>query len=242
MLRRGSQKKPLSAALQAHFETPEGKEALRKHFSTPEGKAELTRAANDEIRRAHPRLLRALPSDVDAYSERSEPGLPRTQLEVLGEAVRLCGSSSSFLTMLLYRARTRMLAHDLPLLPHVLHRLCMALTQVDIGTGVVIEPGVHIPHGQIVIDGKVVIGTGTIISPWVTLGRNGAALEGPTIGRNVFVGTGAMILGPLKIGDHSRICANAVVLRDVEPHTTVGGVPARVMEPGSDDFEPPGIP
>ena len=81
-----------------------------------------------------------------------------------------------------------------------------------------------------VIDGRVVIGSGTVISPWVTLGRNGAALEGPTLGARVFVGTGAKILGPVKIGDGARIAANAVVLSDVPAHATAAGAPARIVK------------
>jgi serine O-acetyltransferase len=68
-----------------------------------------------------------------------------------------------------------------------------------------------------------------VIAPWVTLGRYGEALEGPTIGTDVFIGTGAKIFGAIKVGDGARIAANAVVTRDVPPNTTVAGAPAKVI-------------
>jgi serine O-acetyltransferase len=54
--------------------------------------------------------------------------------------------------------------------------------------------------------------------------------NGPTIGRNVHVGTGAKIVGPVKLGDGASIGANAVVVSDVPPNATAVGVPARIVE------------
>ncbi len=52
----------------------------------------------------------------------------------------------------------------------------------------------------------------------------------PTLGNNVLVGAGARVLGPMKIGDNSKIAANAVVLEEVPPNCTAVGVPARVVK------------
>ena len=67
-----------------------------------------------------------------------------------------------------------------------------------------------------------------MIAPWVTVGVNGS-VAGPTIGDNVFIGTGAKVLGGLRIGNDVRIGANAVVLNDVPDGATVAGIPARVV-------------
>ena len=53
-----------------------------------------------------------------------------------------------------------------------------------------------------------------------------------TIGNNVLIGSGAKVLGPFTVGDHSKIAANAVVLTEVPPHSTCVGVPARVVRIG----------
>jgi len=64
----------------------------------------------------------------------------------------------------------------------------------------------------------------------VTIGGRGGFYEVPVIGNDVFIGTGATILGPVKIGDGSIIGANAVVLRDVPAHAAAAGNPARVIK------------
>ena len=62
-------------------------------------------------------------------------------------------------------------------------------------------------------------------------GLKAGNVDGPKIGRNVRVGTGAKIIGPVRIGDGASIGANAVVVDDVAEDTTVAGVPARVLAP-----------
>ena len=111
--------------------------------------------------------------------------------------------------------------------------LSVALWRVSIGRHAVIGPGLVIPHGQVVVDGRVRIGRNCIINPWVTIGlsasrRWGFDRRGPVIGDRVFIGSGAKILGPVTIGDGARIGANAVVIDDVPAGVTVVGAPARV--------------
>lgn len=98
--------------------------------------------------------------------------------------------------------------------------------QVCIGDRSHIEPGILLPHGQIVIGGLVHIDSGAPIRPFVTIGLVDRQIKGPTVGRNVKIGTGAKILGPIVVGDRAHIGANAVVLSDVPAGTTVVGVPA----------------
>ena len=125
-----------------------------------------------------------------------------------------------------YRAKARLQALGVPVLPRLAHRMAMALAQVCIGDPVVVHAGVYIPHGQVVIDGLTEVGSGTAIRPFVTIGLNEGNLIGPTIGRNVMIGTGAKIIGPVSLGDGCRIGANAVVVHDVPGNTTVVGIPA----------------
>ncbi|CAB4883323.1 unannotated protein [freshwater metagenome] len=98
-----------------------------------------------------------------------------------------------------------------------------------IGDPVVVRPGLYLLHGQVVIDGLVVVGEGAVIAPFTTIGLIAGEVRGPTIGSDVHIGTGARVLGPVTIGDGARVGANAVVLQDVDPGTTVAGVPARVL-------------
>ena len=105
----------------------------------------------------------------------------------------------------------------------------MSTAQVCIGKNVVIHPGVHLGHGQVVIDGFVEIHRGTVILPFVTIGLRQGKARGPIIGRDVFIGTGARILGPVTVHRDARIGANSVVIDDVPARATVVGVPARIV-------------
>ena len=105
-------------------------------------------------------------------------------------------------------------------------------------TGVEIHPAVKIgkrffiDHGTGVVIGETaVIGDDVTIYQGVTLGGTGkdTGKRHPTIGNNVMIGAGAKVLGPLVIGDYSRIAAGAVVLSDIPSNSTAVGVPAKVV-------------
>jgi serine O-acetyltransferase len=96
-----------------------------------------------------------------------------------------------------------------------------------IGRGTDFGPGFVIIHSHgIVINGKVRGGSNVHLEHEVTLGDSGAGAC-PVLGSNVYVGAGAKVIGPVSIGDGARVGANAVVVKDVEPDTTVVGIPAR---------------
>lgn len=112
------------------------------------------------------------------------------------------------------------------------------LTGVEIHPAVVIGKRFFIDHGSgIVIGETTVIGDDCTLYQGVTLGGTGKdkGKRHPTLGNNVMVGAGARVLGPFKVGDNSKIAANAVVLEEVPPNSTAVGVPARVVNRGSDN-------
>ena len=90
---------------------------------------------------------------------------------------------------------------------------------------------IHFGHNGlgIVLDPRCVIGEGVRIDPHVTIGARWDEAVAPIIGNNVRIGTGAKILGSIRIGDGARIGANAVVLADVPENATAVGVPARII-------------
>lgn len=115
------------------------------------------------------------------------------------------------------------------------------LTGVEIHPGAVIGKGLFIDHGMGVVIGETAeIGDNCTIYHNVTLGGTGKDVgkRHPTIGNNVLISTGAKILGPFKVGDNSRIGANAVVLNEVEPNTTVVGVPGKAVRRGNKKISP----
>ena len=113
-------------------------------------------------------------------------------------------------------------------------------------TGIEIHPGAQIGEGFFIDHGMgVVIGETTEIGNFVTL-YHGVTLGGvswrkekrhPTIGDHVVVGAGAKVLGPITVGEHSRVGANSVVVKDVPPHSVVVGVPGRMRTRSGDLVE-----
>lgn len=110
---------------------------------------------------------------------------------------------------------------------------CRNRTGIEIHPGAKIGKGLFIDHGAGVVIGETTeIGDYCTLYQNVTLGGTGkdTGKRHPTLGNNVLVGAGARVLGPMKIGDNSKIAANAVVLEEVPPNCTAVGVPARVVK------------
>ena len=101
---------------------------------------------------------------------------------------------------------------------------------IEIHPGATIGRRLVIDHGMGVVIGETAeIGDDCIIFHGVTLGgtKFDPVKRHPTVGNRVLIGTGAAILGPILLGDDSRVGANAVVTRSVEPGVTVVGNPAK---------------
>lgn len=107
------------------------------------------------------------------------------------------------------------------------------LTGIEIHPGAKIGRGLFIDHGSGVVIGETTeIGDNCTLYQGVTLGGTGKHVgkRHPTLGNNVMVGSGAKVLGPMKIGDNSKIAANAVVLSEIPDNSTAVGIPARVVK------------
>jgi serine O-acetyltransferase len=114
------------------------------------------------------------------------------------------------------------------------------LTGIEIHPGAQIGAGFFIDHGMGVVIGETTeIGENVTLYHGVTLGGVSWRKEKrhPTIGDHVVVGAGAKVLGPIIIGEHSRIGANSVVVKDVPPHSVVVGVPGRMRARSGDLVE-----
>ena len=106
-------------------------------------------------------------------------------------------------------------------------------TGIEIHPGAKIGKNLFIDHGTGVVIGETTeISDNCTIYQGVTLGGTGkeTGKRHPTLGNNVMVGAGARVLGPFKVGDNSKIAANAVVLSEVPPNCTAVGVPARIVK------------
>lgn len=197
---------------------------MREH----DQRAELWR----RIRTRHPRLGEALRADAQLATRlRGEPPPSDSRWRTIVAVVRLAWVSDAFLGQACYRAKARLQALGIPVLPRIAHRLAMISAQIAIGDPVVVESGVYIIHGQVVIDGLTVVESGVSIAPFVTIGLRAGDLRGPTIGAGASIGAGAQVIGPVRVGANAVIGAGAVVVADVPPGATVVGTPARPLSP-----------
>lgn len=114
------------------------------------------------------------------------------------------------------------------------------LTGIEIHPGAKIGRGLFIDHGSGVVIGETAeIGDNCTLYQGVTLGGTGKHVgkRHPTLGNNVMVGSGAKVLGPFRIGDNSKIAANAVVLDEIPDNCTAVGIPARVVRKNNQKLE-----
>lgn len=114
-------------------------------------------------------------------------------------------------------------------LARIISQLARALTGVEIHPGATIGRRFFIDHGMGVVIGETAeVGDDVLMYHQVTLGgrSRGRFKRHPTIGNNVLLGAGAKIIGPITIGDGSKIGANALVVKDVPANSVVTGIPA----------------
>lgn len=144
---------------------------------------------------------------------------------------------------LLYPGFQAILAHrlihvlwnlNIPFVPRLLSQVSRFFTGLEIHPGATIGRGFFVDHGAGVVIGETtVIGDNCVLFHNVTLGGTGKhhGKRHPTIGSNVFIGTGATLLGPIEVGDNVKIGANTfVVMRDIPPNCSVVGTPARIIK------------
>lgn len=140
---------------------------------------------------------------------------------------------SGFHAVLAYRVAHILHTHGHVLGARVISQSAKFLTGIEIHPGAKIGKGLFIDHGSGVVIGETAeIGDNCTLYQGVTLGGTGKDVgkRHPTLGNNVMIGAGAKVLGPFRIGDNSKIAANAVVLSEVPPDSTAVGIPAKVVK------------
>ncbi|MCW5980841.1 MAG: serine O-acetyltransferase [Bryobacteraceae bacterium] len=141
-----------------------------------------------------------------------------------------------------HRLAHRMYRAGVPLLPRVISQISRAFTGIEIHPGATIGRRFFIDHGMGIVIGETTeIGDDVLLYQGVTLGGTGKekGKRHPTLGNHVVVGAGAKVLGNIRIGDHVKIGAGSVVVKSVPEHSTVVGIPGKVVrqrgEPAGDN-------
>ncbi|MBO5244493.1 MAG: serine O-acetyltransferase [Selenomonadales bacterium] len=118
------------------------------------------------------------------------------------------------------------------LLPRMISNFARFLTGIEIHPGATIGEGLFIDHGTGIVIGETAeIGRNVTLYQGVTLGGTGKekGKRHPTIGDNVVVASGAKVLGSFTVGEHAKIGAGSVVLKEVPPYATVVGIPGKIV-------------
>jgi len=137
-----------------------------------------------------------------------------------------------FHAILMHRVAHRFYKWGMRGFARFISQISRALTGIEIHPGAKIGRRFFIDHGMGVVIGETAeIGDDVLLYQGVTLGGTGKekGKRHPTLGNHVVVGTGAKILGNIRIGNHVKIGAGSVVIRSVPDHSTVVGVPGRIV-------------
>ncbi len=168
-------------------------------------------------------MFKSLRNDIRVIKDR-DPAAKNT-LEVL-----LCYSGLHAIWA--YRLAHRFYRHGWFVTARIISTISRFFTGIEIHPGAQIGEGLFIDHGMgIVIGETTVIGNNVSLYQGVTLGGTGKekGKRHPTIGDYVVVACGAKVLGSFTVGEGAKIGAGSVVLKAVPPHSTVVGIPGRVV-------------
>ena len=167
------------------------------------------------------RVSRELRQDLTAAQERDPAARGIGRLEILL-------TYGGVQALLAHRIAHALHEAGLPLVPHAVANASRVLTGVEIHPAAQIGDALFIDHGAGVVIGETAeIGDNVTVYQAVTLGGTGFARgkRHPTVEDDVVIGAGAKLLGPINVGEGSKVGANSVVIHDVPARSTVVGNP-----------------
>jgi serine O-acetyltransferase len=174
-------------------------------------------------------MFRTVKEQIDTIF-REDPAA-KSKIEIL-----LC--YPGFHAILAHRLAHRLYKAGMPLIPRVISQISRFFTGIEIHPGATIGRRFFIDHGMGVVIGETTeIGDDCLLYQGVTLGGTGneKGKRHPTLGDHVVVGTGAKVLGNIRIGNHVKVGAGSVVVHPVPDHSTVVGIPGRVVRSRTDN-------
>ena len=169
-------------------------------------------------------MLEWLKEDIACVKDRDPAARSAAEVLLLYPGVK---------AMISHRVAHGMWTHGMKFCARWLSQRCAMRTNIEIHPAATLGRRVFIDHGTGVVIGETAeVGDDVTIYQGVTLGGTGkqSGKRHPTIGSRVMVGSGAKILGPVEVGDDTKVASGAVVLRDIPANCTAVGVPARIVK------------
>ena len=160
---------------------------------------------------------------LEAYQRRDPAARSKLEVFLLYQGVH---------AVIFHRVSHWLWVHKLRFLARLNSQIARHCTGIEIHPGAAIGKRLVIDHGMGIVIGETAeVGDDCLIYHGVTLGGTGKdqGKRHPTIGNNVLISAGAKVLGPFRVGDNSRIAANAVVLSEVPADATAVGIPAQIV-------------
>ena len=168
-------------------------------------------------------MFQSLSELLGAYQKRDPAARSKLEIFLLYPGVH---------AVIFHRVSHWLYCHHLPFLARLNSQLARHITGIEIHPGARIGRRFVIDHGMGIVIGETTeIGDDVLLYHGVTLGGTGKdqGKRHPTIGNGVMIACGAKVLGPFRVGDNSRIAANAVVLSEVPADATAVGIPAQIV-------------
>lgn len=169
------------------------------------------------------RFIKSIIEDIDSVFDRDPAARSRIEVFLLYPHIK---------SLIAYKISHNLYLKKRFFLARWVSNIGRKMTGIEIHPGATIGKGLFIDHGMGVVIGETaVIGNNVTMFHGATLGGTGneKGKRHPTVGDNVTIGSSAKILGNIYIGSGVRIGANAVVLNDASPNTTLVGIPAREL-------------
>jgi serine O-acetyltransferase len=167
------------------------------------------------------RVTKEISADIASARERDPAARGIGSLEILT-------GWAGVQALLAHRVAHALWEADVPMVPRAIAYTSRSITGVEIHPAAQIGSDFFIDHGSGVVIGETAeIGDRVTLYQGVTLGGTGFARgkRHPTLEDDVTVGSGAKLLGPVKVGENAKVGANTVVIEDIPDHTTVVGNP-----------------
>ena len=186
----------------------------------------IAKKALEDTRRigyATKNFLKEIKDDVSAVRERDPAARSDAEVLLLYSGVH---------AMIAHRIAHKLYKKEHYFFARAISQAAKVITGIEIHPGATIGRGLMIDHGMGVVIGETTeIGDNCTIYQGVTLGGTGKDIgkRHPTLGNNIMVGAGAKVLGPVRVGNNSKIAANAVVLSEIPENSTAVGIPSKVV-------------
>lgn len=173
------------------------------------------------------RFIKSIIEDIDSVFDRDPAARNRIEVLLLYPHIK---------ALIAYKIAHQLYLKKNYFLARLISNIARHRTGIEIHPGATIGKGLFIDHGMGVVIGETaVVGNNVTMFHGATLGGTGneKGKRHPTVGDNVIIGTSAKILGNIYIASGTRVGANAVVLKDTSPNSTVVGIPAEEVKKGS---------